>query len=90
MKGFIRQNNGNWFIKYVIHYKDEYRLSQIELALHPDDSKFMNDYMGDLENIENRLYNCPEVEFEIVELEEGFKVAKLNSPFVLSLNERQE
>jgi hypothetical protein len=68
MKGIIKKLGEDWIVIYdEILGKNIVKKNQKALLLHPDNVKEFEELSQTFDNIEARVNNSPEVEFEIVD-----------------------
>ena len=66
MKGRLRKSEGNWVVDYVVDSENPNAVFTAKtIALHPDDVKQIEEDSKVFDNIEARIANYPDVDFEI-------------------------
>lgn len=67
MKGFLDKRENEWFLIYVTLSTNDFGTIIKELPLHPDSLKEMIDLSQSFDNLDERIFEKPRVEFTIIE-----------------------
>ena len=67
MKGFLDKRENEWFLMYVTLSNNDVGTIIKELPLHPDSLKEMIDLSERFDNLDERIFEKPRVEFTIIE-----------------------
>ena len=67
MKGFLDKRENGWFLMYVTLSTNDFGTIIKELPLHPDSLKEMIDLSESFDNLDERVFEKPRVEFTIIE-----------------------
>ena len=67
MKGFLDKRENEWFLMYVTLSTNDFGTIIKELPLHPDSLKEMIDLSQSFDNLDEKIFEKPRVEFTIIE-----------------------
>ena len=67
MKGFLDKRENEWFLMYVTLSNNDFGTIIKELPLHPDSLKEMIDLSQSFDNLDEKIFEKPRVEFTIIE-----------------------
>lgn len=67
MKGFLDKRENEWFLMYVTLSNNDFGTIIKELPLHPDSLKEMIDLSESFDNLDEKIFEKPRVEFTIIE-----------------------
>jgi hypothetical protein len=67
MKGFLDKRENEWFLMYVTLSTNDFGTIIKELPLHPDSLKEMIDLSESFDNLDEKIFEKPRVEFTIIE-----------------------
>ena len=67
MKGFLDKRENEWFLMYVTLSNNDFGTIIKELPLHTDSLKEMIDLSESFDNLDERIFEKPRVEFTIIE-----------------------